>query len=110
MSSVAYVETLSNRGIDRVHRKVQRSRNVVSRVVADEAIVVPIRRGAADMDSIYSFNETGTLLWELIEKTQSLLDLAARLEKEYGLSAEKARADTEAFLAELEDAGLIELG
>ena len=39
---------------------IQRSRNVVSRVVADEAIVVPIRRGAADMDSIYTFNETGT--------------------------------------------------
>ena len=47
---------------------VRRSANVVSRVVADEAIVVPIRRGAADLDSIYTFNEAGTQLWSLIEK------------------------------------------
>ena len=48
--------------------RVRRSSNVVSRVVADEAIVVPIRRGAADLDSIYTFNESGTKLWSLIEK------------------------------------------
>ena len=47
--------------------RVRRSSNVVSRVVADEAIVVPIRRGAADLDSIYTFNESGTKLWSLID-------------------------------------------
>ena len=54
--------------------RVRRSSNVVSRVVADEAIVVPIRRGAADLDSIYTFNESGTKLWSLIENG---LDAAA---------------------------------
>ncbi len=87
---------------------IQRSRNVVSRVVADEAIVVPIRRGAADMDSIYTFNETGTTLWAMIEAKRSATDLAAHLQTEYGLSAEKAAADTEKFLADLSEAGLIE--
>jgi predicted nucleic acid-binding protein len=87
---------------------IQRSRNVVSRVVADEAIVVPIRRGAADMDSIYTFNETGTTLWAMIEANRSATDLAAHLQTEYGLSAEKAAADTEKFLADLSEAGLIE--
>jgi hypothetical protein len=48
-------------------QRVRRSSNVVSRVVADEAIVVPIRRGAADLDSIYTFNESGTKLWSMIE-------------------------------------------
>ena len=87
---------------------IRRSRNVVSRVVADEAIVVPIRRGAADMDSIYTFNETGTTLWAMIEANRSAPDLAARLQTEYGLSAENAAADTEKFLADLSEAGLIE--
>ncbi len=87
---------------------IQRSRNVVSRVVADEAIVVPIRRGAADMDSIYTFNEVGTTLWAMIEANRSATDLAAHLQTEYGLSAEKAAMDTEKFLADLSEAGLIE--
>lgn len=89
--------------------KIQRSPNVVSRVVADEAIVVPIRRGAADMDSIYTFNDAGSVLWGLIEKGQSAEDLAAHLRSEYGISAEQAAADTERFIAELSEAGLVEL-
>jgi Coenzyme PQQ synthesis protein D (PqqD) len=90
--------------------EVRRSREVVSRVVADEAIVVPIRRGAADMDSIFTFNEAGTKLWAMIEANRSASELAAHLEAEYGLSAEKAAADTEQFLADLISAGLVEAG
>jgi Coenzyme PQQ synthesis protein D (PqqD) len=88
--------------------KVRRSRNVVSRIVADEAIVVPIRRGAADMDSIYTFNDTGSMLWALIEKGRSVAELAEKLQSEYGIGAEQAAADTANFLAELSNAGLIE--
>jgi Coenzyme PQQ synthesis protein D (PqqD) len=87
---------------------VRRSRNIVSRVVADEAIVVPIRRGAADMDSIYTFNETGTMLWAMIEENRSAADMVRYLELEYGLSPEQAQADMEKFVAELNEAGLIE--
>jgi predicted nucleic acid-binding protein len=89
---------------------IRRSQAVVSRVVADEAIVVPIRRGAADMDSIFTFNEAGTRLWSLIEANHDASTLAAHLESEYGLSAEQAAADTHQFLAELVDAGLIDNG
>jgi hypothetical protein len=89
-------------------RTIQRSRNVVSRVVADEAIVVPIRRGAADMDSIFTFNETGTALWGMIEANRGAGDMAAHLQTEYGLSAEKAAVDIEQFLADLSEAGLID--
>jgi hypothetical protein len=89
-------------------RTIQRSRNVVSRVVADEAIVVPIRRGAADMDSIFTFNETGTTLWAMIEANRNTAELAAHLQSEYGLSAEEAAVDIEKFLADLSEAGLVD--
>ena len=79
-------------------------------MVADEAIVVPIRRGAADMDSIFTFNETGTKLWAMIEESQDPSVMAAHLRSEYGLSAEQAEADTRQFLADLTDAGLVERG
>jgi hypothetical protein len=95
--------------IQAADRNIQPSRNVVSRVVADEAIVVPIRRGAADMDSIYTFNETGTMLWGMIEANRTASELATHLRSEYGLSEEEAAADTERFIADLTEAGLIEL-
>ena len=88
--------------------RVRRSSNVVSRVVADEAIVVPIRRGAADLDSIYTFNEAGTKLWSLIEKGLDPADLISHLQSQYGLSAEQAGHDARAFLKELSHEGLVE--
>lgn len=88
--------------------RVRRSSNVVSRVVADEAIVIPIRRGAADMDSIFTFNEAGTKLWSLISDGQSSEALAAHLEAVYGLSPEQAAKDAAAFLSDLKQEGLVE--
>lgn len=91
-----------------LHGRVRRSSNVVSRVVADEAIVVPIRRGVADLDSIYTFNESGTKLWGVIEAGGSVLELATFLQSEYRLTAEQASADAEMFLSDLAGEGLVE--
>ncbi len=90
-------------------RRIERSSRVVSRVVAGEAIVVPIRLGAADMDSIYTFNDAGSLLWSLIEKGGTAKDLSAGLQAEYGITAEQAVTDTDRFVQELQEAGLIDL-
>lgn len=87
---------------------VRRNGNVVSRVVAGEAVVVPIRRGVADMDYIYTFNETGTLLWGLVEDNRRVMEMIERLQTEYGLPEEQAIADVEAFITELVEAGLLE--
>jgi Coenzyme PQQ synthesis protein D (PqqD) len=88
--------------------RVRRSSNVVSRVVADEAIVVPIRRGAADLDSIYTFNESGTKLWSLIENGLDASTLASYLQSEYGLTPAQAFSDAEAFVRDLAQEGLVE--
>ncbi len=93
---------------DSAATRLRRSANVVSRVVADEAIVVPIRRGVADLNSIYTFNESGTLLWSLIEKGLEPAQLVTHLQSHYSLSREQATADAEAFLKELSTEGLVE--
>ena len=86
----------------------RKSANIVSRVVADEAIVVPIRRGAADTDAIFTFNEAGTALWNMVEADSSCAEMRAYLQREYAISAEQAAQDTEDFIADLASAGLIE--
>lgn len=85
-----------------------RSRKVVSRVVAEEAIVVPIREGSAQPNSVYTFNESGTTIWSMIEGGSSAAEVAAYLESEYDISAEQAAEDTRQFLAALAQEGLIE--
>lgn len=93
-------------------RRVRCSSNVVSRVIADEAVVVPIRSGAGDLNSIYSFNDAGTKLWSMLEKGleggQTAAQLALYLQETYGITGERARSDIDNFLAELAEEGLIE--
>lgn len=88
--------------------KPKRSMSVVSRVVAEEAIVVPIRRGAADMDAIFTFNQSGTALWNMVEQGRSCGEMSAYLQREYALTAEQAAADTASFISDLAAAGLVE--
>ena len=85
-----------------------RSRKAVSRVVANEAIVVPIREDVARASSVYTFNESGTAIWSMIEAGCGATEVAAYLESEYDISAEQAAEDTKQFLAALAKEGLIE--
>ena len=41
-----------------------RSQSVVARVVAGETLIVPIRAKVGDLASIYSFNGTGSMIWD----------------------------------------------
>jgi len=88
--------------------RLRTSRNVVSRVVADEAVVVPIRSGVGDLDSIYTFNGTGTVLWQMLEAGESVDVLSRYLQQEFGISEDQANADLEAFLLELAEENLTE--
>jgi hypothetical protein len=53
-------------------------------------------------------NEAGGMLWRALATGATREALAGSLAAEYGISAERARADTDAFLAALRDRGLLE--
>jgi hypothetical protein len=88
---------------------VRQVRRLVSRVWGDEAMVVPIMPGKGGSESVYTFNESGTKLWSMIEDGRKIAELADYLCLEYGLSSEQAAADAAQFVAELTQEGLIEL-
>jgi hypothetical protein len=85
---------------------LRRSTTVVSREIAAETLVVPIRGGVGDLDSIFSFNPIGSDLWKLLAENTSIGDLASWVEDHYEVSRQTALRDIEAFLGELVEAGL----
>src|ERR1700716_3275773 len=86
-----------------------RSDNVVSRVIAGETLIVPVRRGTADLASLYSFNGVGSTIWEALEKPRSVDDLVNLVANVYDVSPEKAREDLESFLNEAQAAGVVQV-
>jgi hypothetical protein len=86
-----------------------RSRSVVSRVVAGETLIVPVRGKVGDLASIYSFNGTGSLIWKLLDAPQSLADLIDAVEREYEVEQEQAQKDVTRFLDDMLSVGLVDL-
>jgi len=86
-----------------------RSENVVSRVIAGETLIVPVRRGVADLASLFSFNQVGSTIWEAIEKPRTVDELVSLVADAYDVTAEKAREDIEVFLNEAQAAGIVQM-
>jgi hypothetical protein len=85
-----------------------RSKAVVSRVVAGETLIVPVRGKVGDLASIYSFNTTGSLIWKLLETPKALAELVEAVAQEYNVERERAEQDTKRFVEEMLSVGLVE--
>lgn len=86
-----------------------RSQSVVSRVVAGETLIVPVRAKVGDLASIYSFNATGSLIWRLLEFPKTLSELSAAVAREYDVDSAQAERDVEEFVSEMKVVGLVEV-
>jgi hypothetical protein len=82
---------------------------VVSRLVAGETLVLPVRGNVGDLACFYSFNGTGTILWEALEKPKSFKDLCDVIDRQYDVSREQAEPDVALFLGEICSMGLAKL-
>ena len=88
--------------------QIVRSQSVVARVIAGETLIVPIRGNVGDLASIYSFNGTGTLIWQLLESPKSVAQLAKSVAREYNVDPAQAERDVSSFVNEMKVVGLVE--
>jgi len=90
------------------HRQnvIEKAPGVVTRVIAGETILVPVSGNVADMQRIFSINEVGAFLWELIDGTASLEELAFAVAGEFDVDEETALSDVLEFARGLLGSGL----
>ena len=91
--------------LDKVYRK---SDSIVSRKIADEFVLVPIRKNVGDLENIYTLNEVAARIWELIDGKRNVGDIKERICQEYEATPEKTEKDIREFLFKLEKAEIIE--
>jgi hypothetical protein len=80
---------------------------LVARWIAGQTILVPVSANVAQLESIYTLNETGTMIWELIDGRTPLDKITEAVTAQYNVAAEEAARDVRQFLDSLEEAGLI---
>jgi hypothetical protein len=67
---------------------------------------VPIKGHVGDLEGVYTLNELGSLIWQLINGQATARELAEAVRNEYDVGAAEAEKDVVDFLRSLEEAGL----
>lgn len=84
-----------------------RDPNIVTREIAGEMILVPIRQNVGDLESIYLLNETALFAWQLFDGTLTLAEVRQRITEAFDVDEQTAGQDLIELAAQLERAGAL---
>ncbi len=85
-----------------------RSRDVVCRQIQGELLIVPIRSGVGELNSLYTLNPVGVTIWGFLAEAHNIPEMVQRVCDEFEVTAEQARSDIEAFLDSLTEERLVQ--
>jgi hypothetical protein len=82
----------------------------VTRETTGEAVIVPIRGQIGDLDAIYTFNEVGTFIWNLLDHSMTVSDIVQAVCESFDVTRDQSEADSLEFLRTLQGWGIVKLG
>jgi len=78
------------------------SNDVVAREIDGMLIIVPLAAGVGDMeDDLFSMNETGTAIWNMLNGEKTMKQIIAGLKKEYAAGPDEITEDVIGIVEEL---------
>jgi Coenzyme PQQ synthesis protein D (PqqD) len=100
-------EAIENAETDIWLKTFRKNADVVSRKIAGEVILVPVRGNLADMNRIFALDGVGEFIWQALDEGKNLGEIRNELLDRFDV--EKATADTDVreFIHELVKADLI---
>jgi len=85
----------------------QKDPDMVSREIAGEVILVPIRRNVGDLESVYTLNEIAALAWTLFDGSHTVNQIQDKIVTEYEVDEDEAERDLIELIQQLEEIGAI---
>lgn len=82
---------------------LSQSSSVVTRKTGNEYVLVPVTDNIADMDSVYTLNETGAFIWEQIDGKKPLEEIVDLVTREYEIDKETAVKDVFDFINKMQN-------
>jgi hypothetical protein len=89
------------------HARFVRNQEVVSRKIECELIIVPIRSGVGDLNSLYTLNAVGSVLWDFMSEGHTVAEMVERVCDEFDVTSSQAQKDIEEFLDSLVEEKLV---
>jgi hypothetical protein len=81
--------------------------SLVTRDLAGEKIIVPVRGKVGDLNNIYTLNAVANDIWNLLDGKRTVAQIVAQLEQEYEVDSATLSNDVTRTLDELSGEGLV---
>jgi len=88
-------------------KRYKKKDTVVSREIAGEFFLVPVRGRLADMQKIFTLNPVARYIWHKLDKDKSLEDIRNGVMSVFDVEKEEAASDIGEFIGELIEEDLI---
>lgn len=85
----------------------QRNESLVTRDLAGEKVIIPVRGKVGDLGNIYTLNGVGKDVWELMDGKRDVAAILGALGDEYEVDFDTLSSDVQALLADMRQEGLI---
>lgn len=80
---------------------IKQKPNFASEIINGECILVPVKGKMAEFNTMLTLNPSASYLWETMNKSSTLPDLAEALTRKYEIDPASAAADAAEFVNEL---------
>jgi hypothetical protein len=88
--------------VDFLDKVYKRSDAMVFRKIGQEYILVPIRQGVGDLESIYTLNETAALIWEFLDGRTRVREIRDKIIENYEVTPQEAEKDLAEHVRDLQ--------
>lgn len=82
--------------------------DIVTRQIAGETILVPIRSNLADMQRLFTLNTAAEYIWQQLDGKRNLKEIHDGMLANFEVEKEQADSDIREFISQLMDAAIIE--
>ena len=84
-----------------------RNSDVISRKIAGELFLVPVKGKVADMENIFALTVVAEYIWDRLDGRKSLNEILNNVVDRFDVEHEQVESDIQEFIMELMGAGLI---
>jgi hypothetical protein len=81
--------------------------NIVTRRIADETLLIPVRGHLADLQRLFVLEGIGEYVWERLDGKSSVGEIIDAIVEDFDVTREEADRDLQEFIHRLKDAGLV---
>ena len=82
---------------------LRKNKDMVTRVIDDETILLPIYKTSKEINCIYTLNKVASRVWELIDGKRTPLEIKNKVLKEFDATPQEVDKEMQKLLKDLKE-------